>query len=169
MPRSRKGVPRPPPLAGPDDDDHDDETDVDDLGDWGYDPEEDAAGPGAPPPLPVEAEPSTPPSASLQALGPPPDDTLAAEKWAHSILMRQAYECMMSNMQDSQRRREVRTILRDAKGHVTDAARYDYMRMVQADREEMEAHKRGRAAAAAEPVGPPPAGAKIIPLVPRDD
>jgi hypothetical protein len=106
----------------------------------------------------------------LQALGAPPSDTLAAEKWAHSLLMRQAYETMMSDkLNETQRRKEVRTILRDAKGHVTDAARYDYMRLVEQDRAELENHKRGRASAKAVALDAPPEGAKIIPLIQRDE
>lgn len=164
MPRSRHGLPRP---AQPDEDERD-TPDEDPLADWGSEPD-DEDGPGAPPPPPVEVEPSTLPSDSLAALGPPPSDTLAAEKWAHSVLMRQAYETMMSSLPETVRRREVRTILRDAKGHVTDAARYDYMRMVEADKAELEARKRGRAAAESVRVAAPPAAAKIIPLIPRDD
>lgn len=101
---------------------------------------------GAPPPLPTAAvEPSTPPSDALRGLGPPPSDTLEAEKWAHSVLMRQAYETMMADLPETVRRKEVRTILRDAKGHVTDAARYDYMRIVAEERRVLEARKRGKA------------------------
>ena len=146
------------------------EPDLDGLEDWGSDPEEDTPDPGEPPEMPaIAAEPMVPPSDALKALGPPPKGTLAAEKWAHSVLMVQAYECMMADMPESARRREVRTILRDARGHVTDAARYDYMKLVERDRAELEARKRGHAAAESVAVGPPPDGAKIIPLLPPDD
>lgn len=166
MPRSRKGVPRPAPE--PDDEG---EEEAEDFSEWGVAPEaeEDDGQLGEPPPMAVPAEPAVPPSKGLQDLGRPPMDTLAAEKWAHSVLMLQAYETMMSELPETVRRREVRTILRDARGHVTDAARYDYMRLVERDREELENHKRGRAAGRAEAVGAPPEGAKIIPLIPPPD
>lgn len=167
MPRSRQRVPRPALAEGPEDDELED---LDPLEDWGTSPDEDdELDPGAPPPIPVATEPLTKPSDALAALGPPPKDTLAAEKWAHNVLMLQAYETMMSELPETVRRREVRTILRDARGHVTDAARYDYMKLVESDRAEIENRKRARAAAEASPVGPPPEGAKIIPLIPPTD
>lgn len=165
MPRARRGLPTPAvePAADP----------APDLEGWGVPPEdlddEPPDDPGAPPPVPIAVEPSTLPSEGLQALGAPPGDTLAAEKWAHSVLMRQAYETMMSSLPETVRRKEVRTILRDAKGHVTDAARYDYMRLVERDRSELDNKKRGRAAAVAVTRGAPPTGAKIIPLIPPDE
>jgi hypothetical protein len=147
------------------------EPDLEGLEDWGSPPEDDEEGdPGEPPELPaIATEPAVPPSEALAALGPPPKGTLAAEKWAHSVLMQQAYETMMSDMPESARRREVRTILRDARGHVTDAARYDYMKLVERDRAELEARKRGHASAESVAVGAPPAGAKIIPMIKPDD
>ena len=167
MPRSRQRVPRPAPLDDPEGDEPEDD---DPLTEWGSDLDDDQEpDPGAPPPAPVSAEPMTSPSDALAALGPPPKDTLAAEKWAHSVLMLQAYETMMSSLQETVRRREVRTILRDARGHVTDAARYDYMLLVARDRAELEAHKRGRAAAEPSKVTAPPEGAKIIPFIPPSD
>lgn len=176
MPRSRNKVPRPQRQVPDPEPEADAPEDLDDpSGDvWGSDPsafddqddeddhEEDEL--GEPPPIPMAAqEPSTPPSDKLAALGPPPKNTLEAEKWAHSVLMWQAYETMMSSLPETVRRKEVRTILRDAKGHVTDAARYDYMMLVERDRAEMENKKRGKAAARPVPVAP--AGdAKIIPI-----
>lgn len=167
MPRSRRRVPRPAPLQGPESD-HDPE-----LAEWGHDPDEleddedEGDELGEPPPIPAApVEPAVAPSAELVALGPPPKDTLEAEKWAHSVLMRQAFEVMMSDkINETTRRKEVRTILRDAKGHVTDAARYDYMKLVESDRQELENHKRGRAVAVPVAVGAPPGGARIIPLI----
>lgn len=140
------------------------------LAEWGVAPEddelEDGEDPGDPPPMPAElSEPPAAPSDELVALGPPPKDTLAAEKWAHSVLMQQAYEVMKSDkISETVRRKEVRTILRDAKGHVTDAARYDFMKMVERDKKDIENRKRGRAAATPVPATPPPAGALIIPI-----
>lgn len=175
MPRSRNRIPRPPRQA-PDPEPTDTDLADPDGDEWGSDPSafepdgqdddelEDDDELGEPPPIPAAAqEPSTLPSERLAALGPPPSDTLKAEKWAHSVLMWQAYETMMSSLPETVRRKEVRTILRDAKGHVTDAARYDYMMLVERDRAEMESKKRGKAAARPVPVGP--AGeAKIIPI-----
>lgn len=169
MPRSRRRVPRRPPEP----DDRVDESDG-----WGVPPEDpeldrdeddDEDELGEPPPIPIAVEPSTMPSQGLQDLGPPPRDTLQAEKWAHSVLMRQAYETMMSSLPETLRRKEVRTILRDAKGHVTDAARYDYMQMVQHDKDEIENRKRGRASAVPVAVGAPPETARIIPLIRRNE
>lgn len=146
------------------------EPDPEGLEEWGSEPEGDDFDPGEPPEMPaMAAEPIVSPSQALADLGPPPKGTLAAEKWAHSVLMVQAYETMMAKMPESQRRREVRTILRDARGHVTDAARYDYMKLVERDRAEMEAKKRGRAAAESVAVAAPPEGAKIIPMIAPDD
>lgn len=110
------------------------------------------------------AEPATMPSDTLQALGPPPPGALAAAKWAHQLLIRQAYETMMSSLDETTRRKEVRAILRDAAKHMTDAARYDYMRLVEEDQAQLKNKQRGRANASAEPVGRPPAGATVIPI-----
>lgn len=161
MPRSRKGLLKPsraPSEIAPSGDDE-----------WGVDPDEledeegdDVEDLGEPPPLSV-AEPLTKPSDALVAIGPPPDDALGQAAWARKVLMRQAYELMVSEVEESTRRREVRTILRDAARHFTDAARYDYMQMAKKDREELERRKRGKAAAKLEKASTA-TGGKLIPL-----
>ena len=169
MPRTYNRILRPPPAPEP----ADAQTESDPAGDeWGSPPgafdeddeEQDEQELGEPPPMPAAAlEAATKPSDELAALGPPPKNTLEAEKWAHAVLMWQAYETMMSSLPETVRRREVRTILRDAKGHVTDAARYDYMMMVDRERREIENKKRNKASARPVPVESN-GDAKIIPF-----
>lgn len=156
MPRSNSKIVRPPPPE--------EEEEQDELDGWGVEPDEPEDGPGAPPAMPSrQDEPATPPSKGLVDLGPPPEDALGQASWARKVLMRQAYELMMSHVTDATRRKEVRTILRDAARHFTDAARYDYMQMAKRDREELERKKRGKAQG--QMVERAPAGeGKLIPI-----
>lgn len=123
---------------------------------------------GAPPPAPTKfaTEKPAPPPESMVSLGPPPRNAMAAAKWAYELLMLQAHETMLDpDLTQSSRRKEVRVILASAAKHMTDAMRYDTMRMIEEDRAVLEKRKRGKAAAklVARPAGA--AGAKIIPIV----
>lgn len=163
MPRIRRGkAPEQPALPDPQGDE------------WGHDPDPDAEEPElppAPPPRGGFAEKPSPPPASMIALGAPPEDAMAAAKWAHRVLMLQAYETLVDNgLSEPQRRKEIRTIMRDAAKHLTDAARYDIKMLILKQREEIEDRKRQRAAAELKKL-PPPGSAKVIPIrvAVRDD
>ena len=78
--------------------------------------------------------------------------------------MLMAHEVMESNTTASRRRKELREILRDAKGHVTDAARFDFMRALQDQQGKMADRKRKKAAAKMQSAPSVPAGAKVIPI-----
>lgn len=157
MPRIRRGLPpTPEPLPDPQGDE------------WGHDPEE-GDEPELPdlPPLPPQRamERPTPPPRSMVELGPPPDDPMAAAKWAHRLLTLQAYETMLDpNLSETQRRKEIRTVLRDASKHLTDANRYDIKLMILKQRSELEDRKRYKAAAKLEKRRPGAVDAKIIPI-----
>jgi hypothetical protein len=161
MPRSRNRVPRPV------DPDEEDDGELEETWGWTEDLDELPDDVGEPPPQPrhgMTNEPATPPSAGLMALGPPPANALEAASWAYRLLMMQAYETMASNLPEQVRRKEVRTILRDAARHMTDAARYDYMTLVEGQKRQLEAKKRGRAQGKLQPRPPAPDGAKVIPI-----
>lgn len=163
MPRSRSKIPR------PDEPDEDDELE-DDEDVWGWVEDEEPGELGEPPPPPastssgIVGEKPSLPSATLMNLGPPPKNALEAASWAYNLLMTQAYEVMASNIPDSVRRKEVRTILRDAARHMTDAARHDYMKLAEEERRQLEAKKRGRAQGKMQSRPPAPDGAKVIPI-----
>lgn len=154
MPRSRRGK---PPETTPDPGDFE----------FGYDPEPDSEDdlerPPPPPPRTIAEKPAPPP-ASMLALGPPPADAMEAAKWAHRMLTLQAYETMLDlGLSETARRKEVRTILRDASKHLTDAARWDIKQMILKQRAELEDRKRHKAAAKLDK-RPPPGDAKVIPI-----
>lgn len=165
MPRSRSKIPRLPQEA---------EDKLDDLPDdfeedWGGSTEDEL---GEPPPMPglTRAAPVPPPQALLD-LGPPPEDALEAAKWAYRLLMMQAYETLKRPMDDAERDRVVRTILRDASKHMTDAARYDYKMLVARQERELDNRRRGAPRGKMEAAPPPPAAAKVgvvIPIRPVD-
>lgn len=120
-----------------------------------------------PPPLPAMASAAEKPGAPpeyVSALGPPPDDAVAAAKWAYMMHMRLAHHAMEDvNLTPSQRRKEVRVTLAGAAKHMGDAMRYDVAQLIKKNTEVLEAKKRGRAQAKLEK-RPPATGAKIIPI-----
>jgi hypothetical protein len=115
--------------------------------------------------MPGYREVAAPPPASMVDLGAPPDDAMAAERWAHQLLMRQAHDAMMdASMSQERRRKEVRVILAAAAKHMNDAMRYDVAQIIARDKAETENRKRAKAAAKLQKVGAPRPGAKIIPI-----
>jgi hypothetical protein len=89
---------------------------------------------------------------------------MAQAAWARDFLMLQAWETALDGgLSQPARRKEVRAILRDAARHMTDAARYDTKKAIDAQRAALEERKRGRAQARLQ-ARPPAAGAKIIPI-----
>lgn len=142
-------------------DDQDLLTDVD--GDaWGPAEAVEPRLPARPGPKPEKAAPAP---QSMIDLGPPPADSMAAERWAHQMLMRQAYETMRDpDLPQSTRRKEVRVILAAAAKHMTDAMRYDVAQLILAERKQLEDRKRARAAAKPEKRSPSAVGAKVIPI-----
>lgn len=89
---------------------------------------------------------------------------MAQAAWARELLMLQAWETNLdTSLPQSVRRKEVRSILRDAARHMTDAARYDTKKAIDAQRAELDERKRGRAQAKLAKL--PPSGiAKVIPI-----
>lgn len=118
------------------------------------------------PPMPSAiVESAAPPPPSMAALGQPPDDPMAQAAWARKLLMLQAWETTLdSTLSQTVRRKEVRSILRDAARHMTDAMRYDVKKLIEAQRSSLEARKRGKAHAKMEARKPGAAGAKVIPI-----
>ena len=170
MPRAHTKAPRPPrPAPAPDVDDLPGLTDPDD--EWGSTPEElglaePELGPPPPPPdMRGPVEKPAPPPASAVELGAPPSDTVQASHWAFQLQMRLAYDAMMDpNLTPAQRRKEVRVTLAGAAKHQMDALRYETLVAIQADKEEIERKRRGKASAKLEAAPAAPPGAKIIPM-----
>lgn len=133
---------------------------------WGALPDEEPPLPPPPPPARgAPAEKPEPPPASVAELGPPPDDAMAAAKWAYMVHMRLAHDAMMDGrMSPSARRKEVRVTLAAAAKHMSDAFRYDAKRLIERQQEQLEARKRGRAAAKTTAAAAVPEGAMVIPL-----
>jgi len=160
MPRSRNRVPRPPaePAASP----------PSDLDEWGSDPaeiglEEDLGAPPAPPAPPAEQP--RPPPARLLELGPPPEDTVAAAKWAYQAQMILAYEAMTDEgLSPAARRKEARTAFAGAAKHMSDALRFDVLKIINQEKEQLDVKKRGRASAKLAPAPAAPESAKVIPF-----
>lgn len=76
----------------------------------------------------------------------------------------EAHAVMMSTIPDSQRRREMKSLLREARAQVTDAARYDFMKTLEEQNRIVQAKKRGKASAKLEKAPKVPEGAKVIPI-----
>lgn len=126
-----------------------------------------------PPPAPTSGrgvqpryvEAAAPPPEAVAALGPPPEDAMGAAKWAYQMQMRLAHDVMMDpSLPPSRRRKEIKDILTAAAKWMTDAMRYDVAQIIERDRKEMQAKKRGRAAAKPKKVTEPPSLAKVIPI-----
>lgn len=117
-------------------------------------------------PMARVVEKSAPPPESVIALGAPPDDAMGAAKWMYQAQMRLAYDCMMdATMTASRRRKEFKEIASAAAKWMTDALRYDVAKTIEDDRRQLDAKRRGRAAAKAGPrSAPPPHLAKVIPI-----
>jgi len=153
-------------LADPDqlqwgwsDDDEEESEDEEDVDD------DDLPAPPPAPRAPNQPEKPRPPPESTSALGPPPDDTVAAAKWAYMMHMRHAYDANEdTTLSPSQRRKEVRVILAGAAKHMGDAMRYDVKKMIEKQNEQLEAKRRGKAQAKLQKRAPAPSGAKIIPI-----
>lgn len=140
-------------------------ADAPDAVEFGHDPDGDDDLELSPPPMPGPAsEQAAPAPESMRNLGPPPDDAMAQASWARKLLMLQAWETTLdSKLSQSLRRKEIRSILRDAARHMTDAARYDTKKLIEEQRQQTEARRRGRAAAKTEKL-PAGATAKVIPI-----
>lgn len=129
------------------------------------------APPLPPPPAPVTPtarviEPPAPAPEGVLALGPPPADAMGAAKWAYQVYMQMAHDVINDKtLAPARRRKELTATLSAAAKWMTDATRYDIAQIIERDRRELEAKKRGRAAAAVEKrTGAPPAAAKVIPI-----
>jgi hypothetical protein len=90
---------------------------------------------------------------------------MAAAKWAYLVHLRLAHVAF-NDLKISQETREKRVtkLLAGAKAHMTDAMRFEVAQIIERDRRQVEARKRGRAAARKEAAPKVTGGAKIIPL-----
>lgn len=135
---------------------------------WGYTPEPEAEVATLPPlpPEPARAtgdEASEPPE-SLVALGPPPSSERASQRWAHRLLMLQAYEVAKDpTISNLTRVKRVCAILASAARMFPDAARAELADIIDEDRRQLEDRRRAKARAKME-ARPPPGEAKVIPL-----
>lgn len=109
-------------------------------------------------------DPAAPAPQRMLDLGEPPSDAAALQKWMYQLLAAQAYETVVDpTLSQTARRKELRIILASASKHFPEAAKYDLSQQINADREELDAKKRNRAAAKLER-RPKSAGAKVIPI-----
>lgn len=135
---------------------------------------------GAPPPPPAPARgladgPASSPPPELTALGSPPDDPLEAQAWLHRVMVLSAFDAARdTRISDRERRRELRTISSSAAKLLPHAKLWEAVKLIKADRAELDAKQRGRrgAAVVALPVkvasSPPAIAADVAELGPDD-
>lgn len=119
-----------------------------------------------PPPLPAIKQPR-PVSAAINALGPPPveEGAVAMAKWGYKLMMLSADEARMDDqLSPAERRQEIRRCIDGAGKLMNDAMRYDVKKLIEEERQQLEAKKRGKAAARTEKAPRAPAGAMVIPF-----
>lgn len=128
--------------------------------------------PGPPPQAPPNPrepvgryERPAPAPTSVLELGAPPEDAMGAAKWAYQVQMRMANDVIQdSALSPARRRAELQKIFAAAAKWMTDALRYDVAKTIEDDKRQLDAKKRGRAAAKPVKVDKAPPMAKIIPI-----
>lgn len=104
------------------------------------------------------------PPPELVALGAPPADAVAMQKWHYQVHSTMAYLAMMDRtISNETRMKRVAQHSAAAAKHYPEAAKYDLDQRIQRDAEELAGKKRARAAAKMER-RPPAGGAKVIPI-----
>jgi len=110
---------------------------------------------GAPPPPPpppargLADGPASSPPPELTALGSPPDDPLEAQAWLHRVMILSAFDAARdTRISDRERRRELRTISSSAAKLLPHAKLWEAVKLIKADRAELDAKQRGRRGAA---------------------
>lgn len=111
-----------------------------------------------------EKQGSKPPKA-LIALGPPPADAAAIQKWNYQALTIMAWE-VMKDRTISQEQRMVRAakLQTAAAKHYPEAARYDLSKKIDADKADRDQRKARNKAGAKLEAAPPAGSAKVIPI-----
>lgn len=111
-----------------------------------------------------EKQGSKPPKALL-ALGPPPADAAAIQKWNYQALTIMAWE-VMKDRTITQEQRMVRAakLQTAAAKHYPEAARYDLSKKIDADRAALSDRKARNKAGAKLEAAPPAGSAKVIPI-----
>lgn len=114
----------------------------------------------------IKDSPAPPPQEVIDLGRPPLDDAMKAAQWAFNVQMQLAYDCLSdSRLTPSQRRKEMMAIMGAAAKWMTDAMRYDTKQIIEKDRKEVEAKRRGRAAAEREDaLDEVPTSARVIPI-----
>lgn len=147
MPRGRRKQSAPPPdeiFGGlPDEPEQDDSSEV--------------------PALPFGDQPEDPPP-ELAALGPPPREAAALQKWNYEVLSTMiAITVKDRTISNQTRAKQIIQLSAAAAKHYPEAAKYDLSERIAKDAEELAGKKRARAAAKMER-RPPAGGAKVIPI-----
>lgn len=108
------------------------------------------------------------PPKELIALGPPPEDAAAIQKWNYQALTIMAWSVMKDpKITNEQRMKRAAALQTAAAKHYPEAARFDLAKKIDADREALNDRKaRNKAGAKSEPA-PPAGAAKVIPIRPH--
>jgi hypothetical protein len=115
------------------------------------------------PAMPLGEQPEAPPP-ELAALGPPPRDAVALQKWNYEVLSTMiALAVKDPTISNATRTQRIIKLSAAAAKHYPEAAKYDLDQRIAKDAEAMAGKKRARAAAQMER-RPPAGGAKVIPI-----
>ena len=108
-------------------------------------------------------QPEDPPP-ELKALGPPPREAAALQKWNYEVLSTMiAITVKDRTISNRARAKQIIQLSAAAAKHYPEAAKYDLSERIARDAEELAGKKRARAAAKMER-RPPAGGAKVIPI-----
>lgn len=108
-------------------------------------------------------QPEDPPP-ELEALGPPPKDAVALQKWNYEVLSTMIAIAMKDRTISNQARaKQIIQLSAAAAKHYPEASRFDLAQRLDREAEEMAGKKRARAAAKMER-RPPAGAAKVIPI-----
>lgn len=108
------------------------------------------------------------PPKELIALGPPPLDAAAIQKWNYQALTIMAWAVMKDpKITDDQRMKRAAALQTAAAKHYPEAARYDLTQKIKADREALNDRKARNKAGAKLEDAPPAGAAKVIPIRPH--
>lgn len=119
--------------------------------------------PGEVPAMPLGEQPEPPPP-ELEALGPPPSDAAALQKWNYQLLSTMiALTVKDPTISNATRAQRIVKLSAAAAKHYPEAAKYDLDQRIAKDAEALAGKKRARAAAQMER-RPPAGGAKVIPI-----
>lgn len=104
------------------------------------------------------------PPEELLAIGPPPTDAAALQKWNYQLLSQMIALTVRDNtISNETRAKRIIQLTTAAAKHYPEAAKYDLDRRIAQDAEAIAGKKRARAAAQMER-RPPAGGAKVIPI-----